>query len=249
MSRKIFKNKETVSSSPFMFQNTLSDEMMESMNPLDAEAELDAFQHEAPPKPKTGGGAKIDVESIIQQAQNDADAIIAQAQSRAAEIEREAYEKGLEEGRKTGEIMADQQLQAVLNLYHNSLDKLDRMRELLLNQLQMDVIDLVIHASEKVVKTELQTNARAILHMVRSAIQSLKERKNLTIFLNQEDHQYLMGLSESEKQTWLGTQVQLEIDPNLLRGSFRIETNAGELDALIETQLKQISEALSQVEI
>ncbi len=95
----------------------------------------------------------------------------------------------------------------------------------------------------------MQTNARAILHMVRSAIQSLKERKNLTIFLNQEDHQYLMGLSESEKQTWLGTQVQLEIDPNLLRGSFRIETNAGELDALIETQLKQISEALSQVEI
>jgi len=250
MSRKIFKkSRESISSSPFQFQNTLTDEMMESANPLDAEAELDAFQHDMAMQPRSSVGSSVDVEGMIQQAQADADSIIADAQSRASEIEREAYEKGLEEGRKTGEIMADQQLQAVLNLYHNSLEKLDRIRDLTLNQLQLDLIDLIIHTSEKVVKTELETNARTILHMVKNAIQTLKQRKNLIIFLNQEDHQYLMGLAESEKQTWLGTQVQLEIDPNLLRGSFRIETQAGELDALIETQFQQLRDALGQVEL
>ena len=55
-----------------------------------------------------------------------------------------------------------------------------------------------------------------------------------------------MTLTETEKQTWLGTQVQLEIDPSLSRGGFRIETVAGELDALIETQFQQLKAELDQ---
>ncbi len=242
MSRKILK--KGISSLPYQFQSTSG----EGGNVgLEAEAELDAFQDTtATPAAFGMPTPRVDVQGIIDQAQADADAIINQAQARAAAVEREAYEKGLIEGRKTGELMAEQQLQAVLNLYHHGLTQLDRLHHVMLDQWQLDFFDLVLHTAEKVVQGELNTHPGTLLNMVRAAIQGLKERKNLVLYLNQEDHQFMTDLNQKEKQKWLGTQVELEIDPGLPRGSFRIDTPGGELDGRIETQLRQIQETLSQ---
>ncbi len=246
MSRKIFKSREPVATSPFQFQAPGHRDGGAPANALDAEAELDVFQYREEARPSVKPNQNVDVRTMIEQAQTDAEGIVNEAKQKAAEIEREAYEKGLQEGRKTGEIMADQQLQAVLTLYHHSISQLDRVREIMLDRLQLDIFDLILHTSEKIVKTELNTHPQVILSMVKAAIQTLKERKDLILFLHQEDHQYLVSLSVSEKQSWLGTQINLEIDPSLNRGSFRIETAAGELDAHIETQLQQLRDQLNQ---
>jgi len=245
MSRRIFKKqKEMPSSSPFQFQSSYSgSDEAAVLSSLEAEAELDAFQEETnPPEPM----ANLNVEELIERAQRDADQIVGKAKAQAAEIEREAYENGLQEGRKTGELMAEQQMQTVLTHYHQSLTNLDEVRDRMLSQMQLDILDLVLHTATKVIHTELQANPQVILTMVKEAIQTLKQRKNLTVYLNPDDHVHVMAISEAEKQSWLGTQVQLESDPRLSRGSFRIETTAGELDANVETQLHRLREEMQQ---
>lgn len=257
MSRNIFKRQKDnrVDTAPFQFQATrFSDGPLD----LEAEAELEAFNEAAPGDgggmnypgsgggPGMGGGSGIDPGEIIDRAQKDADAIIAEAKQRAAVVEREAYEKGLEEGRKTGELMAEQQLQAILTHYHHGMTGLDAMRELLFNENQLEMMDLIIYLAQKVVCAELQMNPAALLPMVKEGIMSLKQRKGIVIFMNPDDHQFVMGMSEQEQQKWFGSQVQIEVDAGQGRGSYRIETSAGELDANIEAQMKLLDEKLRE---
>ena len=247
MSRRIIKQGKTPSSSPFQFQPSYTPGS-EDGSDLEAQAELDAFQdhgHNARSGSGNSGGAPdVDVEELIERAQRDADQIVNQAKGEAAAIEKEAYEKGIEEGRKTGELMAEQQMQAILSTYHQSLTALDQVRDRMLDQMQLDILDLVLHTTRKLVETELRANPHAILAMVKEAIQTLKQRKNLTVYLNADDHRFTMSISEAERQSWLGTQIQLEVDPQLVRGSFRIETTSGELDAEIETRLNRLAEEM-----
>ena len=249
MSRRIFKNRDTVDSEPFAFQSGLPENLANGA--LDAEAELDAFAQDGTAngdfsRPGKRQSQAVDPEKILEKAESEAETIVNAARARAAEIEREAYERGLEEGRKTGEIMADQQLQAVLHRYHLCLDKLETVHGLTVHQLQLDMMDMILHTAEKVVKCELQSHPGVILNMVRDAVKSLKERKSLVVFLNEEDHQHVVSMNESSQRKAMGSQIQFESDPNLQRGSFRIETPAGELDALVETQIQQIRQELEQ---
>lgn len=249
MSRNIFKGTKDLDSAPFQFQAT---QFNERPMDLEAEAELDAFdENPAPANNRYSGfqssnaSPNVDMAELIERAQADADAIISDAKQRASAVEREAYEKGLDEGRKTGEIMAEQQLQAILTQYHASLTALDQMRELMINQNQLELFDLVVHTAQKVIHEELTINPAAILPMIKNAIQSLKQRKEMVIYLNSDDHQFIMAMADNERQTWVGTQTQIESDAGLGRGSFRIETQAGELDANIEAQLLQVQENLA----
>lgn len=244
MSPKILKKKVSVSSSPFQFQNT---QMAESSMELDAEAELDAFEEPFQPgRMHQQQTQNVDMGDLMERAQKDAEAIVSEAKQRAASVERDAYEKGLGEGRKTGEIMAEQQLQAILTQYHSSLTALDQVRELMLNQNQLDFMELVVFTAEKVINSELSLNPGVILPMVKAAMQTLKQRSGLVIFLNGDDHTFVMSMAEAEQQKWFGTQSQVELDAALNRGSFRIETAAGELDASIENQLQQVSQNLAE---
>jgi len=245
MSRKIFKQ-DRVASAPFQFQAT---QFTERPADLEAEAELDAFDE----TPQSTGrytafqqsAPHVDVGEIIERAQRDAEAIISDAKQRASAVEREAYEKGLEEGRRTGEIMAEQQLQAILTQYHHSLTALDQMRDLMINQNQLEILELIVHTAQKVLQAELSLNPAAILPMVKEAIHSLKQRKEMVIYLNGDDHDFISAMAEHERQKWLGSQARVELDAALGRGSFRIETVAGELDASIEAQLHQVQENLA----
>jgi flagellar assembly protein FliH len=271
MSRKIIKSGQSPQTNAFQFQAAYpgDDGGPRAYTELEAEAELAAFEdtmgQQAPPlsefpphtfnqqggpmnqgNPQPQHHQRGDMDEILMRAQADADNIVRQAQDRASQVEREAYEKGLEEGRKTGEIMAEQQLQAVLNQYHASFQALDQMRQNLVDQAQLDILDLVIHTAEKVVRSHIVLHSQSILHMIKEALNSLKSRKNVTVYLNTEDHHYLSSVNEAEQTKWLGTQVELQADPELTRGSIRLETPSGELDASIETQIEQIRERLAQ---
>lgn len=267
MSRKIIKGNQTASTNSFQFQAAYpGEDGPQGLSELEAEAELAAFEQQmgqqagpsgefpshqfgagqAQAQAHPGGQPRVDMDEILARAQSDADNIIRQAQDRASQVERDAYEKGLEEGRKTGEIMAEQQLQAILNQYHASLQAVDQMRQLLVDQAQLDILDLVIHTAEKVVRSHIVLHSQSLLPMIKEALNSLKSRKNVTIYLNTEDHQYLSSVNEAERTKWLGTQVDFQADPELSRGSLRLETPSGELDASIETQFEQIREKLSQ---
>ncbi len=244
MSPKILKKQvESFESQPFRFQATRAAEVG-----LEADAELDAF-NEAPVKNRfqTNHHAQpqIDVADLIERAQADAEAILQDARHRASAVERDAYEKGLAEGRKTGEIMAEQQLQAILTQYHHSLTVLDELRELIINQNQLEIMELVIHTAQRVINAELSLKPAAILPMIKNALQNLKQRKGMVLYLNGEDHQFILTMAELERQKWLGTQCQVDVDPTLGRGSFRVETIAGELDASVEAQLRNIQDNLA----
>ena len=246
---KVIKSGKPVNSPRFMFQQAdMGEEGGQAPINHYSEDELPAGSSEGMGMLEedlgAGGGGGVDVSTIISRAQADARRVVEAAREEAAQIEREAYDKGFEEGRKSGELMANQQLQAILHRYHASLTALDGLAPLLVEQLQLDFLDMVTHTAEKVIKTELQLRPATILPIVKSALLKLKQRQGLTIFLNPDDHGFVIALAKEEQQQIFGNHVELEIAPELEQGSVRIETKAGELDATVATKLDLVRQNL-----
>lgn len=238
---KIIKTPEAVSSAPFHFRQMSEEDLAGDFyeNVVTHESDTldgldDDFQH------AMNGSSPVDAQAVLEKANRDASRIIKQAREKALAVEKEAYEKGLEEGRKSGELIAQQQITPVLGRFQVSLAQLATARDTVINQMQLDLLDLVLTAAEKVIKHELETHPQAILPIIREALNSLKQKDGLRIFLSPEDYQYLSQNHADVWQSWLGPKGALEEDPSLKRGGIRVRTSSGDLDGRLETQFEHI---------
>jgi len=182
----------------------------------------------------------IDIETIIRKAEQDAEVIRKTAREEAGKLEREAYEKGIAEGQKTGELMAQQKLDSILISFRESMKHLQELQEVATKDLTLDIIDLVVSVSEKVLRHEIQTHPVRIVEMVRDAIKSVKEKEKMIVFLNPEDFAYFNQHDSHARSAGMGGSVKLEQDGQLSRGSIKIKTSYGDVDASVETQLELI---------
>jgi len=194
----------------------------------------------------------VDIENMILKAEKDAEEIRKNAISQATQIEREAYEKGLLEGQKTGELLSRQKLETVLKRYHGSLKYLDELKDIELKALTLDIIDLVVFVAEKVVRDHITTHPGALVEMVREAVVSVKEKEKMLIYLNPIDCDYIKEHGEQFRAAGLGGSIQVEQDAQLTRGSVKIKTSYGDVDATVETQLnlirKQVQNRLMELQ-
>jgi len=241
MSPKVIKNPEKVDAVGFCFRritkeeeeisrfnlNLVEDQGDDSLSELDEEL-----------------SAQFDIQSLVERAKEEADQIVAQARNRADQLERDAYAKGIEEGKKSGELIAQQQLEPVVKRFESSIADVCGMRDSLIQDLQVDFLELVVSTAEKVVKKELTLNPKAIMPMLREATHHLKQKQSMTIYLNPIDFPIVTQTNEGGPPPWLGPTGRVEEDRQLSRGSVRIQTNSGDLDASVETQFHFIRKDL-----
>lgn len=241
MSPKIIKNQEP-GTETFKFRDYSElDEAMVFANPNFQDAQpisepLDVMEDSL--------STEMDIQKVIQKAKFDADQILKKAREEAAQIEKTAYERGLGEGQKSGQLIAQQQMQPLMARFQETINQLTQAREQAIHQLQTDMVDLIIHSAEKMVKQQISLHPSTIMAIIRDAIHELSHKENLTVYLNPEDYQFLIQAKEGLQKE----QQRLEEDPQLSRGSVRIQTERGELDGTLETKLNHLKTALNQAQ-
>ncbi|MCB1052799.1 MAG: hypothetical protein KDC71_19510, partial [Acidobacteria bacterium] len=138
MSPKIIKNPSyTTSSFKFKDFSELDEADLHfstpvSHEPFDSDAHLDFEQSIS---------SEVDIQKIVQKARQDADLILRKAREEAAQIEKNAYERGLKEGQKSGELIAQQQMQPVLARYQSAIQNLLSVRNQIENEAQIDLAE------------------------------------------------------------------------------------------------------------
>ena len=203
---------------------------------------------------------KTDEAQIIkQQAEEEAERIIADANLKAADIEnevrqtlenerREAREKGREEGKEEGFASGKAEVDDLVKRTQQILYRAYAMRETVLKETEQEVVDLVLLITRKVIKIISEHQKGVIVSNVKEALRKVRSKGTIIIKVNIAD----LKLATEHRQDFInmmeGAQsIEIVEDGSIDRGGCIIETDFGEIDARISSQLAELESRILEV--
>ena len=193
-----------------------------------------------------------EAQSIKRAAQDEAEKIIAEARQKAKEMEeasrlsfeaerKEAEERGKAAGRETGYAEGKAEVARLIQRTQTVLERAQDKRAEILSETEQEIIDLVLLISRKVIKVISENQRNVVISNVVQALRKVKGRGNILIRVNMSDVKLttehikdFIHLLEGAKS------IQVVEDSTVDPGGCIIETDFGEIDARISSQLAEL---------
>ncbi|MCS6954408.1 MAG: FliH/SctL family protein [Bryobacteraceae bacterium] len=147
-----------------------------------------------------------------------------------------------EAGRREGEAAAQQHLEAVVERLARSIEELSSLRARLRRQAEADLVRLAVAIARRILRRELTLDPEAVAGLVHAALQRLAGQEISRVRVHPElAHAVRTVLAQN-----CGAQsAEVVADARLEFGAVRFETERGDLDASVETQLAEIERGLA----
>ncbi|WKD00640.1 flagellar assembly protein FliH [Borreliella americana] len=209
--------------------------------------------------------AKVRANEVLEAAKQEADLLQREAIYKKesietesnAEIERLAREyeeklktdldmaiaKGREEGYSKGYESGFEDFDKVMRKLHAIIASLIAERKSILESSSDQIVSLVMQIAIKVIKRITDSQKDIVLENVNEALKRVKDKTHITIRVNLDD----LDIIRHKKSDFISRfdiieNLEIIEDPNIGKGGCIIETNFGEIDARISSQLDKIEE-------
>ena len=200
-----------------------------------------------------------DAQSLKREAQDEADKIIAEANEKAMQIEaesraafdterREAEEQGRSAGREVGFSEGKSEVERLILRTQTVLERAQDKRAEILEQTEQEIISLVLLITRKVIKVISESQRNVIISNVVQALRKVKGRGNIVIRVNMADLKLTTEhLKDFIKLVEGAKSIQVVEDSSVDEGGCIIETDFGEIDARIASQLSELETRILEV--
>ncbi|WP_187982822.1 flagellar assembly protein FliH [Borreliella bavariensis] len=209
--------------------------------------------------------ARIKANEVLETAKQEADLLQREAIDKKesietesnAEIERLAREyeeklkrdlevataKGREEGYNKGYESGFEDFDKVMRKLHSIIASLIAERKSILESSSGQIVSLVMQIAIKVIKRITDSQKDIVLENVNEVLKRVKDKTQITIRVNLDD----LDIVRHKKSDFISRfdiieTLEIIEDPNIGKGGCIIETNFGEIDARISSQLDKIEE-------
>ena len=185
--------------------------------------------------------------SKVEEARIQAEEIVKQAKSQKEAIEMQAYNEGIDKGQAEGRKMAVKKIEPLFDTFRNAIDELSNMRQSIVETHQDQLLEIVFLITEKIIHRSIQLNPDIILDTVRAASSHLMETDDIRLRLHPSDFEYIRDI-ENILGKKLSGRKQLHVieDTSIDRGGIIIDTEFGEIDATIRSQIDHMKDMLSE---
>jgi flagellar assembly protein FliH len=198
-------------------------------------------------------------QSQKREAGDEAEKIVADARARAKQIEndslaafenerKEAEERGRLAGRETGFAEGRDEVVRLVERTRTILERAQDKRAEILAETEQQIIDLVLLISRKVIKIISENQRNVVISNVVQALRKVKGRGNIIIKVNMMD----IKLTTEHKKEFIdlvegSKSVQIIEDSTIDPGGCVIETDFGEIDARISSQLAELEQKILEI--
>jgi flagellar assembly protein FliH len=203
---------------------------------------------------------KTDEAAVIKQdAEIEAEKIINEAKDKAVEIEndvrqslegerKKAREEGHEEGRQEGYGEGKAEVERLVQRTQVMLERAQDKRGEILKETEQEIIDLVLLIARKVIKVISESQRNIIVSNVVQSLRKIKGKGSVIIRVNMLDLQ----LATDHKDEFIklvegANSIQIVEDSTVDPGGCIIETDFGEIDARISSQLAELENKILEV--
>ncbi len=193
------------------------------------------------------------------EAEDEAARIVAEAEATAREIEAKAkaelaaamkdarsqgFEEGKEAGFQDGKAEADRLVERLQTVLERAQDK----RAEIIAECEQQIVDLVLLIARKVVKVISENQKSVVVSNVVQALRKVRGRGEIVIRVNVED----LRLTTEHTKDFLrliegGVGISVVEDSSVDRGGCVIETEFGEIDAKVSSQLSEIEQKILEI--
>lgn len=179
--------------------------------------------------------------SIVELAQEEAEALVRTARLEADSIRAQAYREGLEMARHE----FDQDRADLAERVAQTIRNVERQLDDFWTAIEPDVLKLAVDIARKVIHREISENQEVVLNMVKIALYQIRDRQSLKIRVSPTDYELLREHKEEIMSSCDGMR-SLEIleDRRVEQGGCLIESDNGNLDARIGSQIREVERAL-----
>jgi len=184
--------------------------------------------------------------SKVEEAREEAEAIIRQAKARAEALEMEAYNQGMAKGQEEGRKIVTKKIEPLFDTLRNAITELTQLRLSLVENHQKDILEMIFLITEKIIHRSIQTSPDIVLDTVRNASRHLMETDEIHLRLHPSDFEYIREIEALLSSKLSGKKgFHIVEDSTIERGGVIIETEFGEIDATIRSQIERMREAVS----
>ena len=185
--------------------------------------------------------AEDEAERIKNDALEEAERIRSEATGEKSKIFNEARNLGFKEGHEDGWEDGRAEVSRLIERLHKILDAAIGKRQEIIDQTETQLIDLVLLITRKIVKVISENQREVVINNVVQALTKLKSRGDVAIRVNLADldlttehSKDFMKMAENAKS------ITVLEDSSVDKGGAIIETDFGQIDARIFSQLREI---------
>ncbi|MEX2443551.1 MAG: flagellar assembly protein FliH [Alkalispirochaeta sp.] len=192
--------------------------------------------------------AEEEAEQTRQAGESEKERIIAEAQQNAKQIEEEAWQRGHKEGREAGIEEGKGEIQRVIDRFHVVLSKAIERRNEIIQESETQVVNLVLSIAKKVIKVISENQKNVVINNIAQSLQKLQQKSDIIVRVNLADLEIATKHKEdilkmAERVKTITIAEDSTVDP----GGAIIETDFGEIDARIASQLREIEDRILEL--
>jgi flagellar assembly protein FliH len=169
-------------------------------------------------------------------------------QQRNAELDRQlelrlktAYEKGLAEGEAQWRRRGATEVQAAVQRLARSIEELAGLRPALRAEAESELVHLAVAIARRILRREIGADPDALRGLVSAAL----EKVQIQEVSRARVHPSQAAALASFLQAASASKVEVIAEPTLEPGALIFETSRGNLDASVDSQLKEIERGLA----
>jgi flagellar assembly protein FliH len=203
--------------------------------------------------------AEEETAALKTRAVEETEKIIAGANSKAQEIEaevrktleterQEALAKGREEGRAEGYAEGKAEADRLIGRTQTVLERAQDKRGEILSETERQIVDLVLLITRKVVKVISDSQREVVVANVLEALHKVRDRGTVIVRVNLAD----VKLTTEHTKEFISAleginSIQVQEDTSVDVGGCIIETDFGEIDARIVSQLAELEAKILEI--
>jgi flagellar assembly protein FliH len=172
------------------------------------------------------------------------DQLLREAEARSEEHARRAFAEGRAAGEQEGAAAAGRRLDPLIGGLEGAIQELAGLKKRVRQQADRDLIQLSMAIARRILHREVSIDPAALEGIVKAALERLDARE-LHRIRAAPDQIRLIGQIRSRLS--LPARVELVEDRSLAPGAILFETERGDLDASVETQLAEIERGLTDI--
>ena len=167
---------------------------------------------------------------------------LAQLEEEAERRVQQAHQEGLQQGTATARAVAVADIQALNGRVAETIAQLAEVRPRLRRQAEADLVKLALAIARRILHRELAVDPEALRGLAQAALERLQAQEICRVKVHPSQEPLLRSLLERHPQA---RAVEFLADPTLDRGTVVFESDRGNLDASVETQLREIEQGLA----
>lgn len=156
-------------------------------------------------------------------------------------IRKPAYQQGYADGERDGAERVTAQFQSVMHSFSRTTEELAACKSSLRAEARDELVGLALAIARRVIHRELQVDPSAVLGIVRACLDRIDAAEIHRLRVNPADAGVV---ADFFRQTG-NSEVEIVPDQSVRQGGAVLHTTQGQLDAQIESQLREIEYGLT----